>query len=115
MFLPSLYCILHVIKLGLILYNACMDDIQCWCALNRSVMRLLFSTPAPDFWCTVTYFEMDTQVGEMFKVPSSLPGVTVDGYVDPSGGDRFCLGRLSNVHRTDASDRARLHIGKGIE
>ena len=51
----------------------------------------------------------------MFKVPSSLPGVTVDGYVDPSGGDRFCLGRLSNVHRTDASDRARLHIGKGIE
>ena len=40
--------------------------------------------------------------------------VTVDGYVDPSGGDRFCLGRLSNVHRTDASERARLHIGKGV-
>ena len=56
---------------------------------------------------------MDTQVGETFKVPSSLPSVTVDGYVDPSGGDRFCLGRLSNVHRTDASERARLHIGKG--
>ena len=53
------------------------------------------------------------QVGEIFKVPSSLPSVTVDGYVDPSGGDRFCLGRLSNVHRTEASDRARLHIGKG--
>lgn len=46
-------------------------------------------------------------------MPSSLPSVTVDGYVDPSGGDRFCLGRLSNVHRTEASDRARLHIGKG--
>ena len=56
---------------------------------------------------------MDTQVGELFKVPSSLPSVTVDGYVDPSGGDRFCLGQLSNVHRTEASDRARLHIGKG--
>ena len=68
---------------------------------------------APDFWCTIAYFEMDTQVGEIFKVPSSLPSVTVDGYVDPSGGDRFCLGRLSNVHRTEASDRARLHIGKG--
>ena len=25
---------------------------------------------------------METQVGEMFKVPSSLPGVTVDDYVD---------------------------------
>ncbi|KAL5468712.1 hypothetical protein EMCRGX_G029821 [Ephydatia muelleri] len=70
--------------------------------------------PTPDFWCTIAYFEMDTQVGEIFKVPSSLPSVTVDGYVDPSGGDRFCLGRLSNVHRTDASDRARLHIGKGV-
>lgn len=57
---------------------------------------------------------MDTQVGERFKVPSSLHNVTVDGYVDPSGGDRFCLGRLSNVHRTEASDRARLHIGKGM-
>ncbi len=57
---------------------------------------------------------MDTQVGEIFKVPYSLPSVTVDGYVDPSGGERFCLGRLSNVHRTEASDRARLHIGKGM-
>ena len=77
---------------------------------------------------------MDVQVGEMFKVPSSCPLVTVDGYVDPSGGDRFCLGQLSNVHRTDASERARwvsgggggrrlhaslcssrLHIGKGVQ
>ncbi len=45
--------------------------------------------PAPDFWCTIGYFEMDTQVGELFKVPSSLANVTVDGYVDPSGGDRY--------------------------
>uniref|UniRef100_A0A3B4GUP0 Mothers against decapentaplegic homolog n=1 Tax=Pundamilia nyererei TaxID=303518 RepID=A0A3B4GUP0_9CICH len=69
----------------------------------------------PEFWCSVSYFEMDVQVGEMFKVPSSCPVVTVDGYVDPSGGDRFCLGQLSNVHRTDASERARLHIGKGVQ
>ncbi|KAG8004984.1 Mothers against decapentaplegic-like protein 4 [Nibea albiflora] len=69
----------------------------------------------PEFWCSISYFEMDVQVGEMFKVPSSCPVVTVDGYVDPSGGDRFCLGQLSNVHRTDASERARLHIGKGVQ
>lgn len=43
----------------------------------------------------------------MFKVQSSCPQVTVDGYVDPSGGDRFCLGQLSNVHRTATSHRAR--------
>ncbi|XP_037650573.1 mothers against decapentaplegic homolog 4 isoform X2 [Sebastes umbrosus] len=71
--------------------------------------------PGPEFWCSISYFEMDVQVGEMFKVPSSCPIVTVDGYVDPSGGDRFCLGQLSNVHRTDASERARLHIGKGVQ
>ncbi|XP_066577259.1 mothers against decapentaplegic homolog 4 isoform X2 [Amia ocellicauda] len=71
--------------------------------------------PGPEFWCSVSYFEMDVQVGEQFKVPSSCPVVTVDGYVDPSGGDRFCLGQLSNVHRTEGSERARLHIGKGVQ
>nr|XP_038023722.1 mothers against decapentaplegic homolog 4-like isoform X2 [Anas platyrhynchos] len=71
--------------------------------------------PGPEFWCSITYFEMDVQVGEIFKVPSNCPVVIVDGYVDPSGGDRFCLGQLSNVHRTDASERARLHIGKGVQ
>jgi mothers against decapentaplegic homolog 4 len=63
--------------------------------------------PAPEYWCSIAYFELDTQVGETFKVPSSKPHVTVDGYVDPSGGNRFCLGALSNVHRTEQSERAR--------
>ncbi|XP_051891992.1 mothers against decapentaplegic homolog 4 isoform X1 [Pristis pectinata] len=71
--------------------------------------------PVPEYWCSIAYFEMDVQVGETFKVPSSCPVVTVDGYVDPSGGDRFCLGQLSNVHRTEAIERARLHIGKGVQ
>lgn len=69
----------------------------------------------PEFWCSIGYFELDTQVGEIFKVPSAWRSVTVDGYVDPSGGNRFCLGALSNVHRTEASEKARLHIGKGIQ
>ncbi|KAL4624823.1 hypothetical protein GN956_G17646 [Arapaima gigas] len=83
------------------------------CSLQRSLDFLL--SPYCNFWCSISYFEMDVQVGEMFKVPTSCPVVTVDGYVDPSGGDRFCLGQLSNVHRTDASERARLHIGKGVQ
>lgn len=76
---------------------------------------LLSTQPAPEYWCSVAYFELDTQVGETFKVPSSCPNVTVDGYVDPSGGNRFCLGALSNVHRTEQSEKARLHIGKGVQ
>lgn len=70
-------------------------------------MTMCVPHPGPEFWCSIAYFEMDVQVGEIFKVPSSCPVVIVDGYVDPSGGDRFCLGQLSNVHRTDASERAR--------
>lgn len=72
-----------------------------------NIAGLLSTQPAPEYWCSVAYFELDTQVGETFKVPSSCPNVTIDGYVDPSGGNRFCLGALSNVHRTDQSERAR--------
>jgi len=75
----------------------------------------LSNHPTPEFWCSITAYEMDVQVGETFKVASSLPAVTVDGYVDPSGGNRFCLGQLSNVHRTETSEKARLHIGKGVQ
>uniref|UniRef100_A0A8C8JCY3 Mothers against decapentaplegic homolog n=1 Tax=Oncorhynchus tshawytscha TaxID=74940 RepID=A0A8C8JCY3_ONCTS len=85
-----------------------------YCETEFGVL-LLRSVAAPDYWCSTAYFEMDVQVGETFKVPSTCPVVTVDGYVDPSGGDRFCLGQLSNVHRTEAIERARLHIGKGIQ
>lgn len=80
-----------------------------------SQTRLLSRQPPPEYWCSVAYFELDTQVGETFKVPSSKPNVIIDGYVDPSGGNRFCLGALSNVHRTEQSERARLHIGKGVQ
>lgn len=76
--------------------------------------RTLSNQPLPEFWCSISYFELDQNVGETFKVPSSYNSVIIDGYVDPSGGNRFCLGALSNVHRADQSEKARLHIGKGI-
>ncbi|XP_015786415.1 mothers against decapentaplegic homolog 4 [Tetranychus urticae] len=75
----------------------------------------LSNLPPPEHWCSIAYFELDQQVGEPFKVPSSYNYVKIDGYVDPSGNDRFCLGALSNVHRTEASEKARLHIGKGVQ
>ena len=43
-----------------------------------------------------------------------MPSVTVDGYVDPSGDSRFCLGALSNVHRTEQSERARCDRETGV-
>ncbi|KAF6029997.1 SMAD4 [Bugula neritina] len=68
------------------------------------------NTPAPEHWCTIAYYELDQQVGEVFKVISSSPKVNIDGYTDPSSVSRFCLGQLSNVHRTEGSEKARLHI-----
>ncbi|XP_044265889.1 mothers against decapentaplegic homolog 4-like [Tribolium madens] len=82
---------------------------------NEVNNTLLSSQPAPEYWCSVASFELDIQVGETFKVLSNCPNVTIDGYVDPSGGNRFCLGALSNVHRTEQSEKARLHIGKGVQ
>uniref|UniRef100_A0A3B4CGU0 Mothers against decapentaplegic homolog n=1 Tax=Pygocentrus nattereri TaxID=42514 RepID=A0A3B4CGU0_PYGNA len=84
-------------------------------ASTSAFSSIAVGSTTPEYWCSIAYFEMDVQVGETFKVPSNCPIVTVDGYVDPSGGDRFCLGQLSNVHRTEAIERARLHIGKGVQ
>lgn len=55
------------------------------------------------------------QVGETFKVVAQYREVKIDGYVNPSEPNRFCLGQLSNVHRTEASEKARLHVGKGVK
>lgn len=70
--------------------------------------------PYPGDWCTITYYENDVQVGETFRVNSVHKQCTIDGFVDPAGNDRFCLGQLSNVHRKDKSEEVRMHIGKGI-
>lgn len=69
----------------------------------------------PEYWCNIAYFELDQQVGELFKVPSHYSRVIVDGYTDPSSRNRFCLGQLSNVHRSEQSEKSRLYIGKGVE
>lgn len=72
------------------------------------------SQPPPEYWCSIAYFELDQQVGETFRVSSIYPGVTIDGYTNPSAADRFCIGFLSNVHRPPTVQKARLHIGKGV-
>ena len=94
-------------------------------------MQALTHQRPPEYWCTIAYFELNQQVGELFKVPSQYSCVTVDGYTDPSSPNRFCLGQLSNVHRylmlflfkfsslfhhrSESSEKSRLYIGKGVE
>lgn len=68
-----------------------------------------------EYWSSIAYYERDVQVGETFKVADTFKEVTIDGGMDmATAGDRFCLGPLSNVHRTEASEKARLYIGKGV-
>ncbi|XP_022115891.1 mothers against decapentaplegic homolog 3 [Pieris rapae] len=78
--------------------------------LGPETAPVLYHEPA--FWCSISYYELNTRVGETFH--ASQPSITVDGFTDPSNSERFCLGLLSNVNRNEVVEQTRRHIGKGV-
>ena len=63
----------------------------------------------PEHWCSITYYELRQRVGEVFKATES--SLLVDGYCNPSHSERFCLGVLANINRTQQVENTRQHIG----
>lgn len=78
---------------------------------NLTGERVPFEEPRE--WCRLSYYEMAQRVGEQYR--ATQPQVVIDGFTNPSNADRFCLGGLANVHRTEEIDRIRRHIGRGVK
>ena len=67
----------------------------------------------PTHWCSISYYELNVRIGEIFHASSH--SIYVDGYTDPSSsGRKLCLGILNNVNRNSTTENTRKHIGKGI-
>lgn len=47
-------------------------------------------------WCSITYYEFDTQVGEVFELRTFSYIVNVNGCKDLKDGHKFSLGDLIN-------------------
>lgn len=83
--------------------------------LQEEFPEIDVNTLMPEYWSTIHYFEGDLQIGDVFKVRSSYSSVVIDGFFDSSREDRFCVGALTNVQRSPASEKARPYIGKGVQ
>jgi MAD (mothers against decapentaplegic) family protein 4 len=82
---------------------------------NTKLQILLVFLSVPTNWCTIHYYELDFQVGDAYKVKSNYASVIINGGFDTTSENLFCVGVLTNVQRTEASERARMHIGRGVK
>jgi hypothetical protein len=80
-------------------------------AQNSSGERVSFEEPRE--WCHISYYELSNRVGEQFR--ATQVQVIIDGFTHPSDAERFCLGGLTNVQRTEDIDKARKFIGRGVK
>lgn len=69
-----------------------------------------------DCWCSISYHEQDVRIGETFNAQKKNTLVQIDGFTDPTtSSNRFSVGVLGNVRRSQASVNVRKYVGRGIE
>lgn len=86
-------------------------------SLYNYTLILVEHIPVPfvpcQHWATISYYELNTRVGEQVKVSS--PTVQIDGFTDPTNNPgKISLGLFSNVNRNATIENTRRHIGKGV-
>lgn len=57
---------------------------SCVSTASNDAQPVMYHEPA--FWCSISYYELNTRVGETFH--ASQPSITVDGFTDPSNSER---------------------------
>lgn len=69
----------------------------------------------PSHWAKITYYELNTRVGEPYCALSQHNQIVIDGYTDPGmNKNRYCIGLLSNVARNPMIEATRKHINRGV-
>ena len=64
-------------------------------------------------WCTVSYYELNKRVGEIFH--SNSKSFCIDGFTNTMVNEnRFSLGQFSNIQRNSEIEKTRRSIGKGL-
>ena len=82
--------------------------------LNISVVNVDAQPTVPQRWCSISYYEMDRRLGEIFHGSASV--LTVDGFTSSSiaSSERFSLGYITDISRSRDIEMTRTCIGKGV-
>ncbi|XP_055332091.1 mothers against decapentaplegic homolog 4-like [Paramacrobiotus metropolitanus] len=82
---------------------------------DEQFRALLIAVPIPEHWCCFLYYELDQQIGDIFDVPAADTTIYIDGHEKAGHANQYCLGLLTNPHRSEAVIQARRLIDDGIE
>ena len=92
----------------------CYDDTKFYDFLELAILKE--KATEQKFWCSISYYEFNERVGEVWEAPRSIKAIVIDGYTNPNDGagapNRFSLGLLTNINRTTTCDESRRYIGR---